>query len=159
MPRVSAGLLMYRVRGGRLEAMLVHPGGPFWMKKDAGAWSLPKGEIAPGEDALEAARREFEEETGLHPGGEFLALGEVVQKGGKIIRAWAFEGDCDPASLKSNTFAMEWPPRSGKRQEFPEIDRAKFFTLEEARKKINSAQVALIDVLERVTGSPRQHIR
>lgn len=159
MAKVSAGLLMYRVRGGRVEAMLVHPGGPFWLKKDVGAWSLPKGEIAPGEDALDAARREFEEETGLHPGGEFLPLGEVAQKGGKIVRAWAFEGDCDPASIKSNTFAMEWPPRSGKKQEFREIDKAEFFTLEEARRKVNPAQVALIDALEEIAGIRRQHTR
>lgn len=149
---------MYRMRGGRMEVMLVHPGGPFWMKKDAGAWSLPKREIASGEDALDAAQREFEEETGLHPGEKFLPLAEIVQKGGKIIRAWAFKGDCDPASLKSNTFTMEWPPRSGKRREFPEIDRAGFFTLEEARKKINPAQVALIDALERVIGRARSAI-
>ncbi len=152
MPKVSAGLMMYRVRGGYVEVMLVHPGGPFWMKKDVGAWSLPKGEIAPGEDALQTARREFEEETGVHPQGEFLALGDIVQKGGKIVQAWAFEGDCDPASLKSNTFMMEWPPRSGKKQEFPEIDRAEFFTLAEAKNKINPAQLPLINVLEQVVG-------
>ena len=136
-----------------MEVMLVHPGGPFWMKKDAGAWSLPKGEVGSGEDPLKAAKREFEEETGVHPQGELLPLPEVAQKGGKIVRAWAFEGDCDPASIKSNTFTMEWPPRSGKKQEFPEIDRAAFLTLEEARIKINPAQVPLIDVLERVVGS------
>lgn len=150
MAKISAGLLMYRLRGDRMEVLLVHPGGPFWMKKDAGVWSLPKGEIDTGEDALQAAQREFEEETGIRPQGEFIALGEVKQKSGKVVRAWAFEGDCDPASLKSNTFLMEWPPHSGKKQEFPEIDRAEFLALEEARKKINPAQVALLDALERI---------
>lgn len=144
---------MYRVRGGGVEALLVHPGGPFWKKKDAGAWTLPKGEFEPAEDALETARREFAEETGFQPQGEFLPLGEVMQKGGKIVRAWAFEGDCDPAALRSNTFSLEWPQRSGKRQEFPEIDRAVFFSLEEAKKKINPAQVPLLDALERIAGS------
>lgn len=146
---------MYRLCNSRLEVLLVHPGGPFWAKKDDGAWSLPKGEVDPGEDALEAARREFAEETGLQPQGKFVPLGEVKQKSGKAICAWAFESDCDPATLKSNTFTMEWPPRSGKKQEFPEIDRAEFFALEEARKKINPAQIALIDALERNAGSPR----
>lgn len=142
---------MYRVRGRRVEVLLVHPGGPFWKKKDAGAWSIPKGEISPGEDGLDTARREFSEETGLSPEGQFFPLGQVVQKGGKTVRAWAFECDCDPAALKSNTFTMEWPPRSGKIQEFPEIDRAAFFTLEEARDRMNPAQAALLDTLERVT--------
>src|SRR5579884_3977249 len=124
MPKLSAGLLLYRVRSGRAEILLVHPGGPFWKNKDSGAWSLPEG--------------------------EFISLGEIKQKGGKIVRAWAFEGDCDPASIKSNTFRMEWPPRSGKVQEFPEIDKAGFFTVTEARKKINPAQVALLDAFERI---------
>lgn len=141
---------MYRVRGGHVEVMLVHPGGPFWMKRDVGAWSLPKGEIDSGEDPLQAARREFEEETGVRPQGEFLPLGDIVQKGGKVVRAWGFQGDCDPTSLRSNTFMMEWPPRSGKKQEFPEIDRAEFFTLAEAKNKINPAQVPLLSVLERI---------
>lgn len=154
MAKVSAGLLMYRLCKGRIEVLLVHPGGPFWAKKDAGVWGLPKGEVGPEEDLLQAAQREFEEETSLHPQGEFTPLGEVSQKSGKIIHAWAFEGDCDPASLKSNTFTMEWPPRSGKKQEFPEIDRAEFFTLEEARKKINPGQVALLDTLVRIAGTP-----
>lgn len=142
---------MYRVREGCVEVLLVHPGGPFFRKKDAGAWSLPKGEVESGEDALEAARREFAEETGFQPQGEFVPLGEVKQKSGKVVRAWAFRGDCDPSSLKSNTFMLEWPPRSGKKQEFPEIDRADFFSLDEARKKINPAQVSLIDALEGIT--------
>lgn len=143
---------MYRIRGGRVELLLVHPGGPFWNKKDAGAWSIPKGEISAEEDDLDAARREFLEETGMLPEGRFNLLGEIVQKGGKVVRAWAFEGDYDPAALKSNTFTMEWPPRSGKQQEFPEIDRAAFFTPEEARKRINPAQAEFIDALERMTG-------
>lgn len=143
---------MYRMRGGRVELLLVHPGGPFWNKKDAGAWSIPKGEISAGEDELDAARREFSEETGIFPQGEFIPLGQIVQKGGKVVRAWAFEGDYDPATLKSNTFTMEWPPRSGKQQEFPEIDRAAFFTPEEARIRINPAQAEFIDALERMTG-------
>ena len=143
---------MYRIRGSCVELLLVHPGGPFWSKKDAGAWSIPKGEICAEEDELEAARREFFEETGVLPKGEFSLLGEIVQKGGKVVRAWAFEGDYDPAALKSNTFTMEWPPRSGKQQEFPEIDRAAFFTPEEARIKINPAQAEFIDALERMTG-------
>lgn len=144
--------MMYRMRGGRVELLLVHPGGPFWNKKDAGAWSIPKGEISAGEDELDAARREFSEETGIFPQGEFIPLGQIVQKGGKVVRAWAFEGDYDPATLKSNTFTMEWPPRSGKQQEFPEIDRAAFFTPEEARIRINPAQAEFIDALERMTG-------
>lgn len=148
---------MYRVRDGRMEVLLVHPGGPFWMKKDAGAWSLPKGEAGAGEDLLQTAQREFEEETGFHPEGEFFSLGEVRQKSGKVVCAWAFEGDCDSSSLKSNTFMMEWPPRSGEKQEFPEIDRAEFFALDEARKKINPAQVALLDALERAVGSAQKH--
>ncbi|HEV2245751.1 MAG TPA: NUDIX domain-containing protein [Terriglobia bacterium] len=151
MAKLSAGLMMYRIRGGRVELLLVHPGGPFWNKKDAGAWSIPKGEISAEEDELEAARREFFEETGVLPKGEFRLLGEIVQKGGKVVRAWAFEGDYAPATLKSNTFTMEWPPRSGKQQEFPEIDRAAFFTPEEARKRINPAQAKFIDALELMT--------
>jgi len=143
---------MYRIRGSRVELLLVHPGGPFWKTKDAGAWSIPKGQICAEEDELEAARREFFEETGVLPEGEFSLLGEIVQKGGKVVRAWAFEGDYDPATLKSNTFMLEWPPRSGKQQEFPEIDRAAFFTPEEARKRINPAQAEFIDALERMTG-------
>lgn len=152
MPKLSAGLIMYRVRAGRVELLLVHPGGPFWTKKDEGAWSIPKGEVSTEEDELAAARREFLEETGIIPEGEFSLLGKVVQKSGKSVRAWAFEGDCDPAALKSNTFTMEWPPRSGKQQEFPEIDRAAFFTPDEARKRINPAQAAFIDALEQIIG-------
>jgi len=140
MAKKSAGLVMYRIRGGALEVLLVHLGGPFWAKKDAGAWFIPKGEIEPGEDELAAAQREFEEETGFKAAGPFIALGSVKHKGGKIVTAWAFEGDCDPASLKSNTFKMEWPPRSGKQREFPEVDRAAFFTVETAREKMHPAE-------------------
>ncbi len=143
---------MYRHREGQVEVLLVHPGGPFWAKKDAGAWSIPKGEVDPAEDELATARREFEEELGFLPQGEFIPLETVKLKSGKIVRAWAFEGDCDPRAIKSNTFTMEWPPRSGKKQEFPEIDRAAFFTLEEARKKINPGQVEFLNDLQRVFG-------
>jgi len=140
MPKKSAGLAMYRIRSGALEILLVHLGGPFWAKKDAGAWFIPKGEIAPGEDELSAAQREFHEETGFQPSGPFIPLGTVKHKSGKTVTAWAFEGDCDPSAVKSNTFKMEWPPRSGKQQEFPEVDRAAFFTLEAAREKMHPAE-------------------
>jgi predicted NUDIX family NTP pyrophosphohydrolase len=143
MPAKSAGLLMYGTHSGLLEILLVHLGGPFWEKKDKGAWFLPKGEVAPGENELAAAKREFEEETGVRPAGPFLALGSVKHKSGKVVTAWAFEGDCDPSALKSNTFTIEWPPRSGKRQEFPEIDRAGFFTIEAARAKMHPAEFEL----------------
>lgn len=149
MSKVSAGLLMCRERGGRLEVLLVHPGGPFWAKKDIGVWTIPKGEVSAGEDELSAARREFEEETGVVPEGPFVHLGAVTQKSGKTVRAWAFLGDCVPESIQSNTFVMEWPPRSGKRREFPEIDRAAFFEIDEAKKRIHSAQVPLMDELQK----------
>jgi predicted NUDIX family NTP pyrophosphohydrolase len=145
MPRVSAGLLMYRVRDGQLQVLLVHPGGPFFKNKDEGAWSIPKGEVEPDEDLLETARREFQEEIGLAPTGPFIALKPVKQKAGKIVHAWAFEGDCDPTAIVCNTFIMEWPPKSGKRVEFPEVDRAEFFNVAEAKRKINAAQAALIE--------------
>ncbi|MBZ5495364.1 MAG: NUDIX domain-containing protein [Acidobacteriia bacterium] len=147
--KISAGLLMYRFRDGNLEVFLVHPGGPLWQKKNDGAWTVSKGELAPGEEALEAAGREFEEETGFIPHGPFLELTPIQQKGGKIVRAWAFPGDCDPVRIKSNTFSMEWPPHSGRKRDFPEIDRAAFFGIEEAKRKINQAQVALLDELVR----------
>ena len=150
MPRVTAGLLMYRRDDGTLQVLLAHPGGPFFKNKDEGAWSIPKGEIQPGEDLLEAAKREFEEEIGFAPTGPFIALTPVKQRGGKIVHAWAFEGDCDPPAIVSNTFKMEWPPRSGQQMEFPEIDRADFFDVSTARQKINAGQVALIDELEKV---------
>jgi predicted NUDIX family NTP pyrophosphohydrolase len=148
----SAGLLMYRMKRGALQVLLVHPGGPYWRKKDEGAWTIPKGEIDDDEDALDAARREFEEETGLRPEGPFIALTPVKQKGGKVVHAWAFAGDCDPGRLRSNTFELEWPPRSGRRREFPEVDRAEFFEVDEARTKMNPAQVALVEQLVRTVG-------
>ncbi len=150
MPKISAGLIMYRFKGEMAEVLLVHPGGPFWAKKNAGAWSVPKGLCGPGEDLLAAAVREFHEETGFAAGGGFLDLGELRQPSGKIIHAWAFEGDCDPADLKSNTFSMEWPPHSGKESEFPEVDRAGWFGLDEAGRKILKGQVQFIVRLERL---------
>jgi predicted NUDIX family NTP pyrophosphohydrolase len=147
MSKQSAGLLMYRRRAGELEFLLVHPGGPFWKAKYAGAWTIPKGEIEEGEDALAAAKREFEEELGFKLEGEFIELMPIKQKSGKRVQAWAFEGDCDTSQIKSNTFTMEWPPRSGKMSEFPEVDRAAFFDLREAKEKINPAQVALLEEL------------
>lgn len=152
----SAGLLMYRLRDGALEVLLAHPGGPFWARRDEGAWSIPKGLIEAGEEPLEAACREFEEETGVTPESPFFELPEIVQKNRKKVRAWAFEGDCDPAEIRSNTFEMEWPRGSGRMVEFPEIDRAEFFSPEEARRKINPAQAALVDALEALlTGNTR----
>jgi predicted NUDIX family NTP pyrophosphohydrolase len=148
MPKKSAGLLMYRIRGGALEVLLVHPGGPFWIRKDAGAWFIPKGEVAPGESDAAAATREFREETGLEPHGPFLALGSVQHKAGKIVTAWAFEGNCDPAGLTSNKFSMEWPPHSGKRREFPEIDRAEFFTVKAAKQKMHAAEFEFVSRLK-----------
>lgn len=147
MPKRSAGLLMYRRSGGTLEVLLVHPGGPFWMKKDAGAWSIPKGEYEAGEEPLAAAAREFQEETGLVARGPYTPLTPIRQQGGKVVEAWAFEGDCDAESLKSTTFSLEWPRGSGRRQEFPEVDRAGWFGLDEARRKILPAQAALLDEL------------
>jgi predicted NUDIX family NTP pyrophosphohydrolase len=146
--RQSAGLLLYRRRGEQLEVMLVHPGGPLWARKDDGAWSIPKGEHAEGEDGLSAAKREFEEETGAAaPAGPFVTLDAVRQPGGKIVEAWAAESEFDPSRLESNTFEMEWPPRSGRRQRFPEVDRAEWFTIEVARQKILRGQEPLLDQL------------
>jgi predicted NUDIX family NTP pyrophosphohydrolase len=145
----SAGLLLYRIRDGRLEVLLGHMGGPFWARKDEGAWSIMKGEYAAGEDPLAAARREFEEETGsAPPPGPALELGEVRQSSGKRVTAWAVEGDFDPARLRSNTFEIEWPPRSGRMREFPEIDRAEWFDPVTARTKLVRAQTAFVDRLE-----------
>ena len=139
---------MFRRKNNSLELLLVHPGGPFFRNKDDGVWTIPKGEIQPGEDLLPRARIEFEEELGLKPSGNSIPLGSIKQKGGKTVHAWAFEGDLPkPFQLKSNTFEIEWPPHSGKFKEFPEIDRAEFFPEEIARRKINSAQVAFIDRL------------
>jgi predicted NUDIX family NTP pyrophosphohydrolase len=143
----SAGLLMYRRLAGRLEVFLVHLGGPFWARKDAGAWSIPKGEYAEDEDPLAAARREFEEETGITPTGELAALAQVKQAGGKVVTAWAFEGDCDPSVIRSNSFSMEWPPGSGKMQSFPEVDRAAWFDIQAARARIHPAQTTFLDRL------------
>ena len=150
MVKMSAGLLMFRRRQGFVEVFLVHPGGPFWAKKDEGAWSIPKGEYAPGEDPLEAAKREFQEETGFSPGGEFLPLAPRKQPSGKIISAWAVEGDCDPSAVKSNNFSMEWPPRSGKQQEFPEVDRAGWFSIQAAKEKILKGQAPFLDELQEI---------
>ena len=147
MPKTSAGLLLYRRRGEGLEVFLVHPGGPFWATKDLGAWSLPKGELSEGEDPLAAAVREFTEETGFPIDGEFRALTPLRQPSGKTILAWAVEGDCDPAQLRSNMFSMEWPPKSGKTQEFPEVDRASWFPIDEARKRIIAGQAPFLDEL------------
>ena len=143
----SAGVLVFREISGRLEVLLVHPGGPFWARKDRGAWTIPKGEIGEGEDPLLAAQREFSEETGLTPEGEFLPLGDLRQAGGKHVTAWALAWDIDPAQIRSNTFALEWPPRSGRTQAFPEIDRAAWFGLAEAREKILASQRPFLDRL------------
>jgi len=148
MPKRSAGILVYRRRPrGSVELLLVHPGGPFWVKKDLGAWSIPKGEYAQGEDPLTVARREFEEETGMEISGQFLELGELVAPGRKIVTAFALEGDFDPAALRSNLFELEWPPRSGKRKSFPEIDRAQWFSPAEALQKILVGQREFISRL------------
>ncbi len=143
----SAGILLYKLAAGEPRVLLVHPGGPFWARKDAGVWSIPKGEYEPGEEPLAAAIREFGEETGMEPAGEFPPLGEIVQKGGKVVTAWACEGEFDPARLVSNFCEIEWPPRSGKRLQIPEADRADWFTLDEARGKVNPAQTPFLDRL------------
>jgi predicted NUDIX family NTP pyrophosphohydrolase len=144
----SAGLLMYRHSAGELQVLLAHPGGPFWRTRDDGAWTLPKGEYETPEEPLDAARREFTEETGMEASPPFLPLGEVVQKSGKRVLAWAFAGEFNPAQLRCNTFEMEWPPRSGRRQSYPEIDRVEWFTLGDARRKMIAAQLPLLDRLE-----------
>ena len=152
MPKQSAGILMYRRDPGGWSVLLVHPGGPFWAKQDLGAWSIPKGEYAAGEDPLAVAVREFEEETGARLKGEFRPLGEVRQAGGKRVLAWAVEGDLDPAGLTSNSFELEWPPKSGRKRIFPEIDRAEWFSPEAARAKILPSQREFIDRLARMLG-------
>jgi predicted NUDIX family NTP pyrophosphohydrolase len=152
MAATSAGILLHRTVGDELEVLLVHPGGPFWAKKDLGAWSVPKGEVGEGEDPCACALRELEEELGSGLGlaaGDLTELGSVRQKGGKTVLCWAAEGDFDPAGLRSNTFTMEWPPRSGAEREFPEVDRAEWFGFEAAREKINPAQAELLDRLAR----------
>ena len=152
MTKHSAGLLLYRFRGGALEVFLAHPGGPFWAKKDLGVWSIPKGEIDEGEEPLGAARREFEEETGFRPEGIFRELTPVRQRSGKIVHAWAVEGDCDPTALRSNTFTLEWPPRSGRMKEIPEVDRGGWFAVDLAKEKILEGQRGLLDELRRLIG-------
>ena len=141
---------MYRLRNNQLEVLLVHLGGPFWARKDKGAWFIAKGELEGDEDALHAAQREFREETGIEPHGEFIPLGVVKHKAGKIVQAWAFEGDCDPASIHSNTFTIEWPPRSGRQQTFPEIERAQFMSVEQAREKMHTAEFEFVERLESI---------
>jgi predicted NUDIX family NTP pyrophosphohydrolase len=150
MAKRSAGLIVYRRRRDGVEVFLVHPGGPFWAKKDLGAWSIPKGEYEEGEDGLAAARREFPEETGFAVDGEFVEVGTVRQAGGKVDTAWAVEGEFDAALLQSNVFEMEWPPRSGRLQEFPEADRGGWFSMEEAKERILKGQVELLEMLEGV---------
>ena len=145
MAKTSAGLLMYRSRNGEIEVLLVHPGGPFWTRKNAGAWFVPKGELEGDEEPLVAARREFQEETGVEVNGPFTPLGEVKHKSGKKVIAWAVEGNWDTSLLRSNTFVVEWPPKSGQQLEFPEIDKAEFFSLSEARKTIHEAESAFLD--------------
>jgi predicted NUDIX family NTP pyrophosphohydrolase len=149
VPKRSAGLLMYRKRDRGLEVLLAHPGGPFWANKDRGAWSIPKGEYGAGEDPLEAAKREFEEETGFAANGIWHELGQVRQAGGKIVSVWAFEGDCDPGNLISNRCQVEWPPRSGSLIDFPEVDRGAWFSLTEARERILKSQEPFLDALLR----------
>ncbi|TWV98007.1 NUDIX domain-containing protein [Chitinophaga pinensis] len=147
MAKQSAGILLYRRKAKKLEVFLGHPGGPFWAKKDLGSWSVPKGEYLDGEEPLQAAIREFEEETGYRPAGDFIQLTTIRQKGHKTVHCWAVAGDLDPEKIVSNDFEMEWPPRSGKMKSFPEIDRAAWFSVEEAREKILERQAAFIDEL------------
>jgi predicted NUDIX family NTP pyrophosphohydrolase len=156
MPKKSAGILLYRLEDNLPEVLLVHPGGPFWTKKDLGAWSIPKGELEENEDPLNAAKRETEEELGTKVAGEFLELTPVKQKGGKMILAWALLQDLDPSKISSNNFEMEWPPKSGNRKSFPEIDKAAWLNMNDARKKINPGQAGLLDDLERMLEERRR---
>ena len=156
--RVSAGLLMYRLRNGEVEVFLAHPGGPYFTHKDDGYWTIPKGEIEPGEDLLAAALREFEEETGIKPEGEFLPLGTIKQKGGKIVHGWAFQGNWDESQpIKSNKCPVQWPPASGQFLDFPEVDRAEFFTIQAARQKIKETQRPFLDRL--ISALDKSHVR
>lgn len=149
---VSAGLLLFRRRNGLLEVFLAHPGGPFWVRRDEGAWTIPKGGVEAGENPLDAARREFEEETGITPSGDFIPLGSIRQRAGKIVHAWAWEGDADAARITSNTAETEWPRGSGRRITYPEVDRCAWFSPEEARKRMNAAQAEFIDRLKKHLG-------
>ena len=152
---MSAGLLMYRIKDGDLQVFLAHPGGPLYRNKDRGYWTIPKGEPPENEALMETAIREFEEETGIKPRGSFIELGSIRQKGGKIVYAWAFEGDHNALNLtRSNTFEMEWPPRSGRTQSFPEVDRARFFSLPEAKLKLKETQWPLVERLAVILKKP-----
>ncbi|MEO5814844.1 MAG: NUDIX domain-containing protein [Gemmatimonadaceae bacterium] len=153
MPKRSAGVLLYRKEPGELEVLLVHPGGPFWARKDAASWSIPKGEVSEDEDPLSAAKREFAEETGHAVDGDFVALEPVKLPSGKVVHAWALEGDCDATTIVSNTFTMEWPPKSGRQSEFPEVDRAGWFGVDVARVKLSKGQMSLLDQLIALVGS------
>jgi predicted NUDIX family NTP pyrophosphohydrolase len=152
--KFSAGILLYRLRDGEAQVFLVHPGGPFWAKKDDGAWSIPKGEYQDGDDPLATAKREFLEETGSEVTGSFRALSPVKQPSGKVVSAWAVEGDLDTATLKSNTFSLEWPPRSGRMQEFPEVDRGAWFDLPTAQTKLQPGQRGFLDQLQQLLKGP-----
>jgi len=160
MPKPSsAGILLYRIRAGALEVLLVHPGGPYWQHKDAGVWSIPKGEIEDGADALATARREFREETGSPVDGDFVPLTPLRQRGGKLVHAWALKGELDAASISSNSFSLEWPPRSGRQQEFPEVDRAAWLAIGEAAEKINPGQRGFLEQLQRHLASTAPEAR
>lgn len=154
MIRSSAGIVLYRIQSGVLEVFLVHPGGPFWAKKDEGAWSIPKGEIEEGADRLESARREFHEETGSETDGQFIELAPLKQRSGKIVYAWAIDGDIDAASVRSNLFSMEWPPRSGVQRDFPEVDRAGWFAAPRAMEKLHPGQRGFVAELQAKLGIP-----
>ena len=156
MPKRSAGVLMYRYRNGELEVFLVHPGGPFWAKKDRGSWSIPKGEYDECEEPQAAAAREFSEEPGFTVAANMRELGEVKQAGGKLVSAWCFEGDCNPGDLVSNVFQMEWPPHSGRLAEFPEVDRGGWFSMADVREHILTSQAPFLDMLDRLLRSEKK---
>jgi predicted NUDIX family NTP pyrophosphohydrolase len=158
MPKLSAGVLMYRYRNGELQVFLVHPGGPFWTKKDLESWSIPKGECAADEEPVRAAAREFQEETGFQIHGPLRELGVVKQAGGKVVSAWCFEGDCEPAALVSNTFEMEWPPRSGRMAKFPEVDRGAWYSIAAARERILKSQTPFLGMLILLLNGERQNL-